>query len=581
MSLCNRHCHKCPFQQDNRIVLIGHPNVGKSCVFNMLSNKYAEVSNYPGTSVTTSIAHTNFGILIDTPGVYDLSNESMIENIVNENIKKADLIVNVVSSQTLDRDLYLTKQLLQKNKNLIVVINQIDIAQKKELFINTTALSQMLGVKVLTSVAIKKIGQSEIIQSIKDMLAKSSSYKLVSLNSNSSINMKNIFDKCVTNNNSVPYRFQKIDKILLHPFWGTCIALTVLYFLFKTLGVFISGIVVDYVVDIIDRFYIPEISKHVFNIFGNNLFSDILCGEFGILTMVFKMIFGILLPLIAGFYIIMSLLEDSGYIPRMAVLTSRFFNFLGLNGSAVIPMLLGFGCGTLGTISTRILSTKKEKIIVTALIAIAIPCAAQQGIIISLLASVNIVKIWMTYITVMFLIMIASSKILSFCIKGSNSSSDFIMEIPSLSLPSFVNCYKKTHAKVKNFLLESIPMFSITAVFIVMAYRYGVLTWLRNILTPVVINLLHLPEEFADIFIMGIIRREFAFVEVFQMSKNLSLNNNQILTAVMVISLFIPCINSIVVIFKERGWKMISLLFITTFVISILVGAVIANFCKF
>jgi ferrous iron transport protein B len=283
------------------------------------------------------------------------------------------------------------------------------------------------------------------------------------------------------------------------------------------------------------------------------------------------------MPLIVGFYIVMSLLEDSGYIPRLAVLTGRFFNFLGLNGDAIIPILLGFGCGALGTISCRILKTKKEQIIVTALIGIAVPCAAQQCIIVALLASTNNAGIWGAYIAIMLAVMVISGKILSFFMKGGHS--EFIMDIPPLRVPSITNCYKKTVYRAKSFLQETAPILAISSAVITLLHKCGALGWLQSGLSPIVENLLRLPKEFSDVFVMGIIRRDLAAIGVFDLTKKLLPTCPQILTAAVVISLFVPCINAVVVILKERGWRVVLSLWLGTFAIAVACGAIVARGC--
>jgi ferrous iron transport protein B len=539
----------------------------------MLSRKYAEVSNYPGTSISIAVARIHSGILIDTPGIYGLHNGSQIEEITKEYVDKADVVVNVASAMTLDRDLVFTKQLMSMSRNLILVVNQIDEADRRGIFIDYEELSETLGIKVIKTIAPKNIGKHELIHALKDDML-----SFCPLSKDGS-DVGKIIDKCVTIKNVGPRASQKIDKLLLSPITGIPVAIFVLYALFKVLGVVISGHVVDYFIAAIDRFYVPVVSQYSISLFGDNLFSKILSGEFGAFTMVVKVIFGILLPLITGFYVVMSLLEDSGYIPRLTVLTNRFFNFLGLNGDAIIPILLGFGCGAIGTISARILSTKREKVIATALIGIGIPCAAQQGIIISLLASLNNADVWFIYIIVMASVIILSGKALSFFIKGDNS--DFIMDLPPLRVPSFKNCSRKTIYRSRDFIRESLPIFTISSVFITILNEYGFLNLLQSSLSPIVEDLLHLPKEFSDVFVMGIIRRDLASVGVFNMSRSILTTNAQILTATVVISLFVPCINAIIVIWKERGWKMALMLWIGAFIISVAVGSALTRVLEF
>ena len=543
---------------------MGNPNVGKSSTFNMLSGKYAEVSNYPGTSISVAWSKMEFGILVDTPGIYDLNEQTKVAEITRKHLENSDVVINVVNALTLERDLKLTMQLLEKNYNVVLAINQVDQAEKRGKQINYAELEQ-LGVKIIKTVATKGIGKDEIIREItSDGLA------ICGIN----IHKNNV---CL-NNLALPQlsiSLSKLDKFLLHPIFGWSAVLFILYALFIFLGIFVSGIVVDYLVDLMQQHYIPVVTSSIQNIFGNNVISDIFVGEFGILTMVVQSIIGILLPLIAGFYIIMAFLEDSGYIPRMAILTKTLFNFLGLNGDAIIPILLGFGCSVMGTISTRILATKKERIIATSLIAIAIPCAAQQGIIFSMLAKVNSFGYWVAYIGIMFSLMAISGVAMNRFLPGAMTK--FAMELPILRMPSIKNCYKKTLYRVRDFLLETFPVFSISSVFITVLYRYGALNWLEQKLSLIVENWLQLPSAFSNVFVMGIIRRDMASLEVLNISHNFVTSNTQVFTSVIVISLFVPCINAIVVISKELGWRLALFLWGFTFVLSVFVGGIVSR----
>ena len=557
-------CKDCLYRRRYKVALVGNPNVGKSSTFNMLSGKYAEVSNYPGTSISVAWSKMEFGILVDTPGIYDLNEQTKVAEITRKHLENSDIIINVVNALTLERDLKLTMQLLEKNYNVILVINQVDQAEKHGKQINYAELEEM-GVKIIKTIATKGIGREEIIREItSDGLA------ICGINTHkANVCLSNVSSRQSSISSS------KLDKFFLHPIWGWGAVVFILYALFIFLGILVSGIVVDWLVDLMQQRYIPIITSITQNLLGNNVISDIFVGEFGILTMVVQSIIGVLLPLIIGFYIIMAFLEDSGYIPRIAILTKKFFNFLGLNGDAVIPILLGFGCSVMGTISTRILATKKERIIATSLIAIAIPCAAQQGIIFSMLAKINSFGYWIAYVGIMIFLIAISGIIMNRFLPGNMTK--FAMELPILRMPSIRNCYRKTLYRVKDFLLETFPVFSISSVFITVLYRYGTLSWIEKKLSWIVENWLQLPSAFSNVFVMGIIRRDMASLEVLNISHNFPASNTQVFTSVIVISLFVPCINAMVVISKELGWRLATFLWVGTFILSIFVGGVVSR----
>ncbi|MDR0552964.1 MAG: ferrous iron transporter B [Holosporales bacterium] len=575
------HCSLGGGGTDRKLAIVGNPNVGKTSIFNMLSGRYAEVSNYPGTSVSIEIAKIHLGELVDTPGIYGFTTGSQLEKITKEYVDRADVILNVVNALTLDKDLVLTRQLIKvAGEKVILVLNQVDNAEQKGISIDCQELSNTLGIRVIRAIATKNIGKEDIYRAIQE--SSCNLCKACYLRDDSDFNnVNNILERCVTMRNSACHASisQRIDLWLLKPVIGWPVAVAVLYLLFKILGVFISQNVVDSFVSAIDTWYIPFISKYITNLLGSNVFSDMLIGEFGILTMAVKIIVGILLPLITGFYIIMSLLEDLGYIPRLSVITNRFFNAMGLNGNAIIPTLLGFGCGALGTISTRVLETRRERIITTSLISLVVPCAAQQGIIVALLASLNNGYVWFIYIITILMVMILSGSILNMMFGKTHSN--FIIDIPPFRIPSLRNCYRKTVYRMKHFILDSLSFFAISSVLITVLHSTGALLWLQAKMSPVVETLLHLPKEFSDIFVMGILRRDLASVGILDMTglygNESILNTSQILTAAIVITLFVPCINAIVIILKEMGWKLAFALWGASFAISIIVGATLAR----
>ncbi|NLF83121.1 MAG: ferrous iron transport protein B, partial [Candidatus Gastranaerophilales bacterium] len=436
-----------------KIVLVGNPNVGKSVIFNALSGFYVEVSNYPGTTVDVSRAFTEFGEIIDSPGAYSLGNYSDDEIVTQNIVQTADIIVNVVSALCIERDLFLTQQLIDMNFPVILVVNQMDEAAKRGIDIDCEKLENLIGIRVIPAVAIHKKGIAEIINAIKS--------EEVRFSDNQTPYIKNLFngqevsrcdrfsrilevegqDSKSPEERAIIYnerralvndlakqvimhtekRFRMSDFVgdmLLNPFAGVITALVMLYLLYLVVGVFVSGEIVDFLYGNIEKYYFPWIKGLVTGIIPVSFINEVLVGEFGVLTMTIAIVIGVLLPLITAFYLFMSILEDSGYLPRLAVLTDNILNKIGLNGRAVIPLLLGFGCGAMGTITTRILGSRKERTIATAILGVTIPCAAQQGIIIALLAAIGGFKVWAIYLGVIFLIMVLVGTVLDRLISG-------------------------------------------------------------------------------------------------------------------------------------------------------------------
>lgn len=597
-------------KNDLKIVLAGNPNVGKSVLFNALSGFYVEISNFPGTTVDISRANTEFGELIDTPGAYSLGNYSDDENVTREILKSADVVVNVAGALTLERDLFLTQQLIDIGFPLILVVNQIDEARKNGVRIDCDVLKEDLGIRVIPCVATEKKGIAELTEALLSNDAHISNKVIPAIkeikNNDESIaeSLSNVLEAeakdCETKDKIYSQRketvlaiskkavkhcgknfdiLSTIGELLLNPFIGGIVALGLLYLLFQILGVFIAGDVVDFLFNKLDTVYVPIITKIVDKIIVFPLFNQILAGEFGILTMSVKIVFGVLLPLISAFYLFMALLEDSGYLPRLAVLADNVLNKIGLNGRAVIPLILGFGCGALGTITTRILGSRKERTIATAILGVTIPCAAQQGIITALLAAIGGFKVWLLYIFIIFVFMVLTGTVLNKLLKGE--ATDLLIDLPPIRIPLFKNIVEKTFFRVWNFLSEAVPLFIISSVMISVLNFVGFLKWLQQALAPVVVNMLHLPAQFSDVFVMGLIRRDFASVGLLGMAgledSARTLSDLQILTASIVVTLFVPCIAALIVIFKERGIKEAVILWLSTFTISVAAGAVVAR----
>jgi ferrous iron transport protein B len=616
---CNQSCNKKSYKPEmgedlKKIVLVGNPNVGKSVIFNALSGFYVEVSNFPGTTVDVSRAYTEFGEIIDTPGAYALGNYTDDEVVTQNIVQSADVIINIIGALSIERDLFLTQQLIDMGFPVILVINQMDEARKRGIEIDCKKLEEILGIKVIPAVAIYKTGISEIIKAIKNGEFNISCRKtprikelfcdkhydkqqkfeqILSVESQNSCNIEekdriysgrhavvnDLIRQIISHTEKKQSLSDIIGNLLLNGIFGMIVAVGVLYLLFQIVGVFISGNVVDFLFTLLDEKYCPWIENTVKAHIHIPFINEVLVGEFGILTMTVKIVLGVLLPLITAFYLFMAVLEDSGYLPRLAVLTDNVLSKIGLNGRAVIPLLLGFGCGALGTITTRILGSKKERTIATAILGVAIPCAAQQGIIIAMLAAIGGIKIWILYLVVIFTIMVLTGTVMDKLIGGK--SSDLLIDLPPMRLPLLANTINKTFFRVSNFLLEAVPLFAASSLIITVLSMLGFLKWLQDALSPIVVHLLHLPPQFSDIFVMGLIRRDFASVGLLQMTGlengTRILTDLQILVAAVVITLFVPCVAALIVIYKERGLKEATLVWLGAFVTCIGAGAILTR----
>lgn len=595
-----------------RIVLVGNPNVGKSVFFNALTGLYVDVSNYPGTTIEISRAPYGDDTLMDTPGVYGVSSFNDEERIARDIILEADVILNVVSSLSLERDLFLTQQLLDMGKRIVVALNQSDEARANGLSVDADRLSALLGVPVIPTVATKGQGVREVREAIarafdttppvrdpdlERLLERfehgTPAERLLILEGDENVaerlglvpgserealyalrrtRVNAVVADVVSESTQGATFSTQLGRLLLNPFAGLVSAAVILAALYFLIGDLIAQQLVALTEEtIMLGIYEPAIQNLVGSLFAEGTaLNTILVGEFGLLTMTVTYILGLLLPLAVGFYFFLAVLEDTGYLPRLAVLVDRGLSKMGLNGRAVIPLIIGFGCVTMATITTRLLGTQRERTIATAILGLTIPCSAQVGVILGMLATVGGWKAWAIYGGTMFTVLVAVGTILDKVIPGKSSA--LLIDLPPMRLPNWKNVFKKTGTKSWGFLTEASPLFMLGALIVTLLQISGGLELIQRALAPATVGLLHLPPQAATAFIMGLIRRDFGAAGL----TDLPLNPEQVIVSLVVITLFVPCIATVTVLFKERGWREALTLWLGSWVIAFAVGGTLA-----
>jgi len=280
---------------------------------------------------------------------------------------------------------------------------------------------------------------------------------------------------------------------------------------------------------------------------------DLLVGPYGVVTMAITYAIAIVLPVVVTFFTFFGLLEDSGYLPRLAVLLHRGFRKIGLNGKAVLPMVLGLGCDTMATLTTRILDSKKEATIVTLLLALGVPCSAQLGVILAMLAPLGAAAtlIWVG-VTAMTILLAgwAASRV----VPGERG--DFVLEIPPMRVPRLSNIAIKVAARTEWYLKEAVPLFIVGTLMLYVLDATGALKFVQRALGPLIIGGLGLPAEATNAFVIGFLRRDYGAAGLYAMQRAGHLAPNQVVIALTVITLFIPCIANLLVMLKERGARM-------------------------
>jgi ferrous iron transport protein B len=643
-----------------KIILVGNPNVGKSLMFNKLTNQYAIVSNYSGTTVDITKGILNINkksfTVMDTPGTNSLFPLSEDEKITREVIIKEnpDLIINVCDMKNIERSLEILLELSYFKKPLIMVLNMADEAIEHGIKIDTKKLSDILGIPVIATNALGNEGidllkdliynekatipslkisysteinnllnninstlensksfknineilkniipffitygdenilkyldsekNSEIISDIKKIIFDSKKTRLEIFETHSTL-IKKITDNCKQKIEKVSKKISKIlakfNSLSIKPFSGTIILLLIIFLMYEFVGVFAAGTLVNFFENtIFQGLIIPALTK-IFTFINIPILQEFFVGKYGIFSVAIPYAVAIIFPIVSAFFLFFGLLEDSGYLPRLSILLDKIFHAFGLNGKAILPMILGLGCGTMAVISTRILETKKERLLIVILLSLAIPCSAQLGVILGLLSGISLKASLVWAISLIFSIILVG-KLMTILLKGEIS--DFIMEIPPIRVPSFKNIFSKIKMRLFWYMKEVLPLFIIATVILFFLDKFKILEIIRNLCSPIVVKVLELPAEVTDTFIMGFLRRDYGVVGLYDMAKSGLLSEAQIITGTIVITLMIPCLAQFLIIIKEYGYKKSILIFSGVIAYAIAFGFLIKNIVKF
>ncbi len=592
------------------IALAGNPNVGKSVVFQALTGRYGEVSNFPGTTVSLSRGRMGSQVVVDTPGIYGLSRFTAEEGVAVEALRSADIIVNVVDARHLPRDLFLTLQLKELGRPLLVVLNMMDEIRRDHVYLNADGLQAALGVPVLKASAVRGEGIPELrrllsgsgwappappafweelppavrhLDAMDRLLWREEDATLVGTLGSGPVpgQQEVVYTHRRRAADDLARRFfqltgvtkwpERIDRVLMNPWTGLVVVAGLLFGLYESVGVLIANRLVSSAELALQSTWVPAVETTLAHVVtpGSFIFR-LLAGEYGLLTNTVTYLLGLLLPLVTGFYLLLAVLEDSGYLPRLATLLDGWFLRLGLNGRAVIPLVLGFGCVTMATLTTRILSGERERKIATVLLAWTIPCSAQMGVITGLLAGLGSTYAVVFALTVLTLF-VGVGTVLDRTLAGDPVP--LLLDLPPLRLPRPINVFHKTRQQVTGFLREAAPLFLLGNLVIESGKLTGWLGWLERALSPLMTVWLRLPAGAASAFILGFIRRDFGTVALYQAD----LAPHQILTGAVTLTLFVPCMASTLVLFREQGVKSGLGIWLGSIALALLTGGMVAR----
>lgn len=594
------------------IVVVGNPNVGKTALFNGLTGLYADVSNYPGTTVDVCYGRAGKDIIIDTPGVYSISSFTGEEKLVRDLVLTAGVVINVVDTANLERDLFLTLHLLDLGLTLIVALNMSDEMADHGIKVDRAALERVLGVPVVSTVAVTKKGLASLLKRLPEacrgtadprivervaemsrelgaseaealLLLEGDSTSVQKLNLSPGIECMQLYRRrrervnevvgLVASNAPSDRKFLDfLGQIMIRPVTGFPILFLAMALMYLVVGVVFAQLIVNYTQGrLMEGYYEPFVRSFLS---GHMDLSSpagiVLAGQFGFATMVITYILGLLAPLVVGFFFVLSVLEDSGYLPRIAILMDRLLATIGLNGLAVIPLVLGFGCVTAATITTRLLPTDRERRIAIFLLALAVPCSAQLAFVTAIISRFGFIY-FILYLIIILMVVVAAGSILSRALPGETTP--LLLGLPRLRCPRLNNVITKTWLRSWHFLKEAFPLFVGGALFLSILEVTGSLGWLQNSMDPLTVTWLNLPKESANAFIMGIIRRDFGTAGIL----SIPMSSVQQFVAVVTMTLFVPCIASVMIIFKERGWKEGLVIWFSVLSLAVIIGGLFSR----
>ena len=590
---------------DQTVLLMGTPNVGKSALFNRLTGLNVRVANYTGTTVDYAsgvIRQEGEQVkVVDVPGTYSLcatceAEEVAVEMVcggssgvcarrpaaaccqktappLSEDSGPPALIVYVLDAGNFEGGLYLLLELLELKIPLLVALNRGDLALEKGCVVDIKALAAILGVAVVPTIALSGEGVEELKARIFAMLddrsasLEQSKKRILASWDNVEMLTEKVLRKTEARKNNSRDRW---DRLLTNPWPGLLLAAVILLLVFAGIVGVGMGLRRFILLPLFSDLLIPPLVALAAMLIPAGTIQDIFIGEYGFLIKGLEWPFTLVLPYVLSFYFVLSLVEDSGYMPRLGILLDGLFKRLGLPGTGIIPLMLGYGCGIPAIMATRALGLQKERLMVTVLICLAVPCISQTGAFISLLAARSI-PVMIVLFVFSWLVMIIAGLVLNRYIEGTRAET--LMEIPDLLLPRFEVVAKKLWLRLKLYVTDgALPMIFAVAVASVL-YETGLMAAFGRAISPLVTLWLRLPEEAAAPLVLGILRRELAVLPLL----DLDLSTLQLFTGAVVGLFYVPCIAIVATVARE--FKMafaLGILLFTTF-IAFFFGGLIAR----
>ncbi len=628
-----------------RIALAANANTGKSTFFNQVTGASQHVGNWPGKTVEKVEGFVKFGMydihILDLPGTYSLSAYSEEEMVAREYIAvhKPDVVLNIIDASAIERNLYLTVQLLELEAPLVVALNMIDVAAKKGFKIDVERFSEFLGVPVIPMVAISGRGVGEalskavevalgkiktspmkvvyglevekalsklteelqeklpnicrlyparwlaikLLEEDEDILRKISSEpggsEIVKLSekiigeleaihgepiqviiaSERYTVVNRIVKEVLTVEKEPLVTFgERLDLLTTHMVWGYLILMAVMSSVFASVfmvGAFLSSLI-EHNLSILITPLIPEGSGFV-----RGLVDGLIAGVV------------LIIPYVIPFYLILFFLENSGYLPRAAFLLDALMHRIGLHGKAFIPLLLGYGCNVPACLGCRIMETGREKLILGLMITM-IPCAARTIVILSLVGKYLGIPLALAIYALNLIVVFIVGRAASTLLPGAPIG--LIMEMPPYRMPSLKVIAVETYVRVREFIVIAFPLLVVGSGFVGLLNDLNLLKELSNVFSPA-LNLLELPSVTAIPLIFGVLRKELTIAMLAEAAGttyfNTILTPRQMVVFSIFTILYIPCIATVIALFKEYGFSKTALIVLTNISVAIIVSA--------
>jgi len=341
---------------------------------------------------------------------------------------------------------------------------------------------------------------------------------------------------------------ETFGRLSRHPVWGVPILAA-----FLAITYFAVVHVAGWLAAGLDAILTRPAVRILSGVLPAGFWTDLLIGDYGLLTLGLFNAISTVLPILSVFFLLFALVEDSGYLPNITVLSRRLFARVGLTGSSIIPLVLGFGCKTMATLTARNLRSRKERLIVVFLIAFAIPCSAQLGLNIAILGSFGPIAFAAAF-AFLALVEVLAGVVLNLVLPGDEAG-EYLQELPPVRMPSLRGVAAKTGYRVLSFLREALPVFLVAAIALFTADRVGLLDALKSALRPVITGWLGLPVDTVDALILSMARHEAAAGLLLHMVSTGTIGASQAVVAVSITTMFVPCIANVVSMFRVLGWK--------------------------